>query len=56
MGSAWLEDRTLPWIAGEWVASDECGCDLCLHPEALDCVVAAVQLHRVNAMMPLLAS
>ena len=37
-------------------ASDECGCDLRLHPEAFDCVVAAVQLHQINAMMPALAS
>ena len=54
-----LEDWTLtsPGLrVGGSPASDERGCDLCLHPDTFDCVVAAVQLHRINATMPLLAS
>ena len=50
-------DAGLPWIAGEWVASlGSVRLRFVLAPEAFDCVVAAVQLHRINAVMPLLAS
>ena len=57
------EKRLEDWMLtspGLWAsvlpASDECGCDLRLHPEAFDCVVAAVQLHRIDTVMPLLTS